>query len=464
MYQYQLSQAESIVMGMIQTESPYFQPSPKAPGPFTAGLFSNDPTFEECDANSASCAMAWALRIIDSVTVYSLGSGLYSWFSDYTQDCLNTDNCQSRIMQIEQSSDTWLYNIVTKGTVEMVTPVNENATLASANQNGYMSSILAWVRAHNATIGQRIFEGFQLYDPSDLEGLTAPCVTALTRIIKCDSYLLKFQEAFYHGSLGNDTLADSVCDKSCGASLQEWFDTVSMSCAGQNVTGAVPTKLGGIVYQGYNETCLKDPGSGKYCNDIISGFTLVADINQMPKDEMCSYYYTTKLQMMQSSPYSAYNTDSQGDLQLVHSTCAISGSTDLPPSLIIREPDAPTMCVSGNTYTIKDGDTCDSIASNYGVASAALFMANSDIIVNCSSPATNTTLCLLAALSTLSRALTIARQSSPLRALVTANSEPTTLGSTPIALIFRSPASFTGECSAWIHKLGPSRPLLQFQG
>jgi hypothetical protein len=71
MYQYQLSQAQSIVMGMIQTESPYFQPSPKAPAPFTAGVFSNDPIFEDCDANSLSCAMAWALRVIDSTTVYS---------------------------------------------------------------------------------------------------------------------------------------------------------------------------------------------------------------------------------------------------------------------------------------------------------------------------------------------------------------------------------------------------------
>jgi hypothetical protein len=59
----------------------------------------------------------------------------------------------------------------------MVTPVNENATLAAANQNGYMSSILAWVRCQNATVGQRILQGFQLYDPNGLEDLTDLCVT-----------------------------------------------------------------------------------------------------------------------------------------------------------------------------------------------------------------------------------------------------------------------------------------------
>jgi hypothetical protein len=75
LYQYQLSQAKDIFMGMIQTESPYFQASPKAPAPFTAGLFPNDPTFADCDASSLTCAVSWALRIIDSNTVYSLGSG-----------------------------------------------------------------------------------------------------------------------------------------------------------------------------------------------------------------------------------------------------------------------------------------------------------------------------------------------------------------------------------------------------
>lgn len=78
MYQYQLSQAENILMGMIQTESPYFQPSPKAPAPFTAGLFPNDPTFSDCDASSVTCAMSWALRVIDSSTAYFLGAGKYS--------------------------------------------------------------------------------------------------------------------------------------------------------------------------------------------------------------------------------------------------------------------------------------------------------------------------------------------------------------------------------------------------
>lgn len=104
-YQYQISGAKNIVMGMIQTESPYYQPVPKAPQPFRTGLFPNDPTFSECTALDPRCYSSWALRIIDSSAVYVLGAGLYSWFSDYSQDCINTNDCQKRAVEIQQSSD-----------------------------------------------------------------------------------------------------------------------------------------------------------------------------------------------------------------------------------------------------------------------------------------------------------------------------------------------------------------------
>lgn len=75
LYQYQLPGAQKIVMGMIQTETPYFQPLPAAPEPFKPGQFPNDPVFTNCGNSIAGCAMAWAVRIINSSTVYILGSG-----------------------------------------------------------------------------------------------------------------------------------------------------------------------------------------------------------------------------------------------------------------------------------------------------------------------------------------------------------------------------------------------------
>jgi hypothetical protein len=269
MYQYQVSQAQNLYMAMIQTESPYYQPSPAAPAPFTAGLFPNDPTFSDCDTGSSSdCAVSWALRIIDSTIIYSMGAGLYSWFSDYDQTCLSTEDCQRRAVYISQSTDTWLYNLVTKGIVEMVSPVNENATLSASNINGFMASILAWVRENNNTIGAEQFPGFQIIDLTDLDGLTATCATALTQTIHCSYYFLSYQSPRVGVSLQNATLTDEICGSSCGTSLAQWFENVASNCANETIGDTNPTLIGGYIWEGYNQTCLKDPSSGQYCTGM----------------------------------------------------------------------------------------------------------------------------------------------------------------------------------------------------
>jgi hypothetical protein len=58
LYQYQLSRAKNILLGITQTESPYYQPVPKAPHPFTPGLFADDPTFDNCPSGSGSTPCA----------------------------------------------------------------------------------------------------------------------------------------------------------------------------------------------------------------------------------------------------------------------------------------------------------------------------------------------------------------------------------------------------------------------
>jgi hypothetical protein len=258
LYQYQLSGAENIMMGVIQTESPYFQAVPAAPAPFKTGLFPNDPTFSNCTSGSVNCALSWAVRIIDSSTIYLLGTGLYSWFQDYTQTCLNTESCQSHIFNIEQSSDIWIYNLVTKGAVEMISPSNGIATLSSANQNGFTASLLAWLQGTNTTVGARVFPGFQVYPPGFISTLKLPatCQTALTTTIYCDDYISPWIYPAYRGSLGNQTLTDSICDPGCGLSVASYFNTVSSACADYTVAGAPPSLFGGYIYQGWNETCL----------------------------------------------------------------------------------------------------------------------------------------------------------------------------------------------------------------
>lgn len=86
-----------------------------------------------------------------------------------------------------------------------------------------------------------------------------------------------FLDETYRGSLENATLTDSVCDESCAASLKSWFDNVDSTCAGYNVSGSAATKYGGQVWSGWNETCLRNPTSGEYCNGKYFILSVIVD-------------------------------------------------------------------------------------------------------------------------------------------------------------------------------------------
>jgi hypothetical protein len=269
LYQYQLSGASNILMAMIQTESPYFQPTPRAPQPFRTGLFANDPTFADCPSTNGKCAISWAVRIVDSKTIYMLGAGLYSWFYNYGQTCLQTNDCQTKGFEVQQSYDIWIYNLCTKAIVEMVSPIGAVPTYARDNANGFLSSVLAWLQGANNTIGRRPFPGFQVYPTSWVQDLVVPetCKTALLQTVVCDGLVRGFMNTGYHGSLANTSKTNSVCDSGCGDSLKSWFINVGSSCSGFNISNADPALPGGRMWAGYNETCLVNPSQpGVYCN------------------------------------------------------------------------------------------------------------------------------------------------------------------------------------------------------
>ncbi|KAI5803498.1 glucan 1,3-beta-glucosidase [Peziza echinospora] len=151
LYQYQTYKAKNLFMGMIQTETPYFQGTPLAPAPFTAtvGKFNADPDFSDCPAGSLTCAFAWGLRIVESSDVFMYGGGLYSWFSSYSQTCVTdvngVGNCQDKIVEIVSSSGVWLYNLITKASIQMVSPKGGRVIPATENHYAFGSTIMAYL-------------------------------------------------------------------------------------------------------------------------------------------------------------------------------------------------------------------------------------------------------------------------------------------------------------------------------
>ncbi|RKL15944.1 hypothetical protein BFJ63_vAg16419 [Fusarium oxysporum f. sp. narcissi] len=400
LYQYQLSGAQNVVMGLIQTETPYFQSFPEAPAPFTPGAFPNDPSFHNCTKTSKSCAMAWALRIIDSSAVYVLSAGLYSFFNRYDQTCLKSGrhDCQDKLFYAEQSYDVWVQNLVTLGSIEMVSPLNGVPTLSKPNRNGFASSILAWLGGSKNITGQRTFKGYRIHTEKMLNINRFPeaCQNALTSLIRYDNYTEEWTTASYHGVLPREVDVESVCDKGYAQTISDWRSAVDTYCG--NATwhnGAGAGVLGSFVSQGINETCQTDK-TGKYCNNIINKFTVVNSIDKIPTNELCSDCYVGRLKMMQASPFSYYNRNSFFESALKQAVKRYSLSnqpTAAKDSPFPPEPSEPAFYLSEVTYTTKAGDTCDFLATKYSVSSAALFMGNPGII-NCTNIVEGVNLCL----------------------------------------------------------------------
>ncbi|KAF5373032.1 hypothetical protein D9758_001642 [Tetrapyrgos nigripes] len=137
LYQYNLVNAANHYMGLIQTETAYYQPTPNAPAPFFVNFAFHDPiTFVG--------GSGWGLRVATSTDIIVFGAGLYSFFHNYNQTCLDSFNCQSQIMTVDSSSSLHIYSLSTVATTFQLS-VNQNGVInQSDNRDGFASTVTAW--------------------------------------------------------------------------------------------------------------------------------------------------------------------------------------------------------------------------------------------------------------------------------------------------------------------------------
>ncbi|EXJ87179.1 glucan 1,3-beta-glucosidase [Capronia epimyces CBS 606.96] len=141
LYNYQFSNAQDIFMGAIQTETAYMQASPDAlNGGFPPNPTFKDPNFADC--TTESCKKTWGLRIVDSDNVYMYGAGLYSFFDNYIQSCLDTESCQENMVDIECSTNVSLYGLTTKASVNMVSIDGTPEAVGRDHVNGFGQTLL----------------------------------------------------------------------------------------------------------------------------------------------------------------------------------------------------------------------------------------------------------------------------------------------------------------------------------
>jgi hypothetical protein len=132
-YQYNFNGARNIYAGMLQTESPYYQPMPKPPAPFSnvIGQFAGDPSYR-CGNDFDGCDASWAVIVRKSSNLHFAGAGVYSWFSSYTQDCIDSQSCQKALIFAENNKgNVRIQHLITIGSKYMI--VSDGKAISAAD-------------------------------------------------------------------------------------------------------------------------------------------------------------------------------------------------------------------------------------------------------------------------------------------------------------------------------------------
>jgi len=82
---------------------------------------------------------------MDSSNVLVYGTGLYSFFENYNQDCVAKNNCQQNMIGISGKLDNvHLYNVNTKASVNMVTLNGWGTAQDKDNRNNFCATLMHW--------------------------------------------------------------------------------------------------------------------------------------------------------------------------------------------------------------------------------------------------------------------------------------------------------------------------------
>ncbi|UJO13497.1 Glucan 1,3-beta-glucosidase [Fulvia fulva] len=145
-YNYQLDGVEAFFGGFMQTETPYFQPNPEVPQPFTFDARYDDPTFTICSNSTGAavpCKDAWGLRVVNSKNVLIYAVGMYSFFNNYAQQCVWNHNCQENMIRI-QNSQVDMYTVTTKAAVNMIQDDAVGSPILGADNRNVFGDTLAY--------------------------------------------------------------------------------------------------------------------------------------------------------------------------------------------------------------------------------------------------------------------------------------------------------------------------------
>ncbi|SPO35322.1 related to beta-1,3 exoglucanase precursor [Pseudozyma flocculosa] len=150
LYQYNIVGARNVVVMLAQTETAYFQGRGRPPASDEvrgARAAYGDPDLARFGGDTSQ-NRGLGLRIAASSDVFVYGAGLYSFFDNYSQECIATRSCQRRIVSLERltaRSNVWILNLNTVGTQKVVTlDEDDDVVDEGALRNGFTNTLAVW--------------------------------------------------------------------------------------------------------------------------------------------------------------------------------------------------------------------------------------------------------------------------------------------------------------------------------
>ncbi|KLP22462.1 uncharacterized protein LW94_14568 [Fusarium fujikuroi] len=181
----------------------------------------------------------------------------------------------------------------------------------------------------------------QMMKPKDLDSLetliSKACEKVLIAEVECDEYIRELTDPnSFRGETDEDMeMAPTICNKKCSGSFQSWYQKLNKECAEEDFLSELypPNYFlfgGNVTSSGWNQTCAKDPKTGRYCGEILDEFPDIGDDEEMPLEELCHPCYVKLIDMRSNSWAWPTPTDPAGDywnkqLKLVKEKCNASG-------------------------------------------------------------------------------------------------------------------------------------------
>lgn len=222
-----------------------------------------------------------------------------------------------------------------------------------------------------------------IYTQSSLGDISASndCISALTANVSCNGAL---QSAVLQTSTWSTNALKQMCTDDCKSSLSGYISTVDEECGTDkqyNISGTMQTAsdVGKKMQWQYNATCLTDSSSGEYCNTLFQG-------GGTP-DIKCSSCYLNYLSTVINSKWgqslfspsvltNQVNSCGATGYSVTYTAPATSTSASASSTATASVQRCDVNDNSTTTYTVENGDTCNSISVEKNVSTSALINTN----------------------------------------------------------------------------------------